>query len=39
VNLDARTSTGRAGTAAEGNTRLTAVNAAVLLAVLAVSGQ
>jgi hypothetical protein len=39
VNLDARTSTGRAGAAVEGNARLTVVNAAVLLVVLAVNGQ
>ena len=39
VNLDARTSPRRAHAAAEGNAGLTAVNAAVLSAVLAVSGQ
>jgi hypothetical protein len=39
VNLDARTSTSWADAATEGNVRLTAANAAVLLVVLAVSGQ
>jgi hypothetical protein len=39
VNLDARASTSRTGAAVEGNARSTTVNAAVLLAVPAVSGQ
>jgi hypothetical protein len=39
VDLDARASTSRADATVEGNARLTAANAAVLLVMLAVSGR